>query len=40
MFVLTSAMELLQITLIENCTTSKEIFDKLNSIYEKKTELK
>ena len=39
MFILTSALELSQITLIENCQTSKEIVDKLDSIYEQKSEL-
>lgn len=39
MFILTSALELTQITLIENCQTSKEIVDKLDSIYEQKSEL-
>jgi len=38
MFTLTSAMSLSQITLIENCETSSDIFNKLNSIYEQKSE--
>lgn len=39
MFTITSAMDLKQITLVENCTSSKEIIDKLNSIYEQKSEM-
>lgn len=38
MFMLTAAMGLNQITLIENCDTSKEIVDKLDSIYLQKSE--
>lgn len=38
MFLLTSAMDLIQITLIENCETSEEIMTKLKSIYEQKSE--
>lgn len=38
MFTITSAMELNQITLVENCASSKQIMDKLNSIYEQKSE--
>lgn len=38
MCILTSSMELSQISLVENCITSKGILDKLNSIYEMKTE--
>ena len=39
MFLLTTAMDFSQITLIENCTTSKEILDKLDAIYAQKTEI-
>lgn len=39
MFTVTSAMDVSQITLIENCETSKEIFDKLDSVYQQKTEV-
>ncbi|KYQ59850.1 hypothetical protein ALC60_01238 [Trachymyrmex zeteki] len=39
MYIITSAMEFSQVTLIQNCTSSKEILQKLNSIYEQKTEL-
>jgi len=38
MFTITSAMEFKQIALIENCNISFEVFIKLNSIYEQKTE--
>lgn len=38
MFLLTSAMDFSQITLIENCETSKEILDKLDAVYEQKSE--
>lgn len=38
MCILTSAMDLNQISLVENCNSSKEILDKLNSIYEQRTE--
>lgn len=39
MFIITSSMDLSQITLIENCETAKEIMLKLESIYEQKSEL-
>ncbi|XP_036143363.1 uncharacterized protein LOC118645761 [Monomorium pharaonis] len=39
MFLLTSAMDYSQITLIENCQSSKQIIDKLDAIYEQKTEM-
>lgn len=39
MFLLTSAMDYSQVTLIENCSSSKQIIDKLNAIYEQKTEI-
>lgn len=39
MFLLTSSMELNQISLIENCETAKEVMTKLESIYEQKSEL-
>lgn len=39
MFLLTSAMDYSQITLIENCQSSKQIMDKLDAIYEQKTEM-
>ena len=39
MFLWTTAMDFSQITLIENCTTSKEILDKLDAIYAQKTEI-
>lgn len=38
MFILTASMEFEQITLIENCDSSKEILDKLDSIYLQKSE--
>lgn len=38
MFTLTTAMDLSQITLIENCTTAKQMIEKLDSIYEQKSE--
>lgn len=38
-FTLTSTMEFAQITLVENCESSKQILDKLDSIYEQKSEL-
>lgn len=38
LFTVSSAMDVNQITLIENCETSKEIFDKLDSVYQQKTE--
>ena len=38
MFLLTSAMDYSQVTLIENCQSSKEILDRLDAIYEQKTE--
>lgn len=39
MYIITSSMELSQITLIENCESASEIMSKLESIYEQKTEL-
>lgn len=39
MFIITSSMDLGQISLIENCDTAKEIMSKLESIYEAKSEL-
>jgi len=39
MFLLTSAMDYSQITLIENCESSKQIMDKLDAIYKQKTEM-
>lgn len=39
MFIITSSMELKQITLVENCETAQEIMTKLESIYEQKSEL-
>lgn len=39
MYILTSSMDLKQITLIENCETAQEIMLKLESIYEQKSEL-
>lgn len=38
-FLLTSTMDYSQITLIENCQSSKQIMDKLDAIYEQKTEM-
>lgn len=38
MFTITAAMNLNQITLIENCNSAKEIINKLDSIYQQKTE--
>ncbi|KAJ8892356.1 hypothetical protein PR048_004936 [Dryococelus australis] len=38
MFVLRSAMEFKQIVIIENCSTLYEIMEKLNSIYQLKSE--
>uniref|UniRef100_A0A1Y1MYL6 Retrovirus-related Pol polyprotein from transposon TNT 1-94 n=1 Tax=Photinus pyralis TaxID=7054 RepID=A0A1Y1MYL6_PHOPY len=38
MFTLTSAMELGQITLVENCASAKEILNKMDSIYQQNTE--
>lgn len=38
MCLMTSAMELSQICLIENCTTSKDLLDKLDSIFDRKSE--
>lgn len=38
MFVITSAMDLNQISLIENCECSKEIFTKLDSIFQQKSD--
>ena len=39
MFLLTTAMDFSQITLIENCTSSKKILDKLDAIYAQKTQI-
>lgn len=39
MYIITSSMDLNQITLIENCETALEIMSKLESIYEQKSEL-
>lgn len=39
MFIITSSMNLNQITLIENCETAMEIMKKLESVYEQKSEL-
>lgn len=39
MFLLTSTMDYTQVTLIENCKSSKEILIKLDAIYEQKTEI-
>lgn len=38
MFILTSSMDLNQISLIENCETAKEVMTKLEAIYEHKSE--
>lgn len=38
MCIITAAMGLNQISLIENCETSKQVLNKLNSIYDVKTE--
>lgn len=38
MFILTSSMDLNQISLIENCETAKEVMSKLEAIYEQKSE--
>lgn len=38
MCIMTSSMELTQISLIENCNTAKKVMDKLCSIYELKSE--
>jgi hypothetical protein len=38
MFILTSSMDLDQISLIENCETAKEVMNKLEAIYEHKSE--
>lgn len=38
MFTITAAMDLQQITLVENCETSKDILDKLDSIFQQKSE--
>lgn len=38
MFILTSSMDLNQISLIENCETAKEVMKKLEAIYEQKSE--
>ena len=39
MFILTSAMDLKQIALVENCETALEVMTKLESFYEQKSEL-
>ncbi|CAH2100811.1 unnamed protein product [Euphydryas editha] len=39
MYIITSSMDLNQITLFENCETALEIISKLESIYEQKSEL-
>lgn len=39
MFIITSSMDLKQITLVENCETAQEIMSKLESVYEQKSEL-
>ena len=39
MFLVTSAMDFSQITLIENCQSSKKILEKLDTVYEQKTEI-
>ena len=39
MCILTSALELKQITIIENCESAKEILNKLDSVYEQKSEV-
>lgn len=39
MFTVTSAMDLSQIALVENCETSKEMIDKLNAIYKQTSEV-
>lgn len=39
MFIITSAMDLKQIALIENCETALEVMNKLESIFEQKSEL-
>lgn len=39
MCVITSAMDLNQISLVENCNHSREILEKLDSIYEQKSEV-
>ena len=38
MFTLTAGMEISQITLVESCETSKAILDKLDSVYQQKSE--
>ncbi|KAK7865112.1 hypothetical protein R5R35_014643 [Gryllus longicercus] len=38
MFILTSALDYAQITLIENCESSHQIIDKLDSIYLQRSE--
>lgn len=38
MFILTSSMDLNQISLIENCETAKDVMNKLEAIYEQKSE--
>lgn len=39
MFIITSAMDLKQVALIENCETALEVMTKLESIYEQKSEM-
>lgn len=39
MFIMTSAMDLKQVALIENCETALQVMTKLESIYEQKSEL-
>lgn len=39
MYIITSAMDLKQVALIENCETALEVMTKLESIYEQKSEL-
>lgn len=39
MYIITSSMELSQITLIENCETALEIMEKLEAIFEQKSEI-
>lgn len=39
MFIITSALDLHQVALVENCVTAAEVMEKLESIYEQKSEL-
>lgn len=39
MFIITSAMDLKQVALIENCETALEVMSKLESVYEQKSEM-